>query len=83
MTKLLTSGNKMLDRALARKTVNKPQESKTEPAKTKLSQEELDYYVNLLVEASAPEPMTKLELFMHKSGELTHQMLLDKYKNQQ
>jgi len=90
MSKPLPSGNKMLDRALARSaakqkapaaSVKKPSEA--EPDKTKLSEQEIQHHVDILLEASKPDPTSKLQRLMNDSADITHKILVEKYKDYQ
>lgn len=72
MTASNTIFNKQLERAMARNTAKKAPELKTEPAKAKLSDEELQSYIDLLLEASKPV----------ESVDLTKQILLKRFPKQ-
>ncbi|KRP46119.1 MULTISPECIES: hypothetical protein [Pseudomonas] len=72
MTVSNTIFNKQLERAMARNAAKKAPELKTEPAKAKLSDEELQSYIDLLLEASKPV----------ESVDLTKQILLKRFPKQ-
>ena len=73
MTVSNTIFNKQLERAMARNAAKKAPELKTEPAKAKLSDEELQSYIDLLLEASKPV----------ESVDLTKQILLKRFPKQE
>lgn len=79
MTVSKTMLDKQLERAMARNAAKKAPQLKPEPAKAKLSKEEIQHYVDILVEASEPDPTTKLERLMNDSADLTHQILLKRF----
>ncbi|WP_095080930.1 hypothetical protein [Pseudomonas sp. Irchel s3h17] len=79
MTVSNTIFNKQLERAMARNAAKKAPELKVEPATTKLSKEELQVYIDILLAAAATPPMTKLEKLMYDSADLTHKILTEKY----
>ena len=79
MTVSNTILNKQLERAMARNAAKKAPELKAEPAKAKLSKEEIQHYVDILLEASKPDPTTKIERLMNDSADLTHQILLKRF----
>lgn len=84
MGKPLPSGNKMLNRALARSAAKKlAPAAQTEPAKPTLSEQEIQHYIDILLEASKSDPTSRLERLMNASGDLTHKMLVEKYKDHQ
>ncbi|WET12166.1 hypothetical protein P3S72_08570 [Pseudomonas sp. D3] len=64
--------HKQLERAMARNAAKKTPELKAEPAKAKLSDEELQSYIDLLLEASRPV----------ESVDLTKQILLKRFPKQ-
>ena len=77
----------VLERALkAQKTKQAANASQTispltPSANPKLSDEELQSYIDLLLEASKTDPTSKLERLMNDSADITHKILVGKYKN--
>lgn len=73
----------MLDRAIAKsKKAKEPAVTfpKAAPAKqSTLSDEELQSYIDILLEASKPDPLDRLQQAMITSGDLTKKILLEKY----
>ena len=72
MTVSNTIFNKQLERAIARNAAKKAPELKTEPAKAKLSDEELQNYIDIFLAASKPT----------ESIDHTMQILLKKFPKQ-
>lgn len=72
MTVSNTIFNKQLERAMARNAAKKAPELKAEPAKAKLSDEELQSYIDVLLEASKPTEYV----------DRTKQILLERFPKQ-